>query len=104
MDPSVKNLRDWVALLFSLFCVLDIAAVQYGMSLARTAPLHPEPLAGAIIAMIQGPRGAWYHVYVTQGQMTLLRTLLGGAALSLLATLGLIVGHGMRVARSGRKF
>ena len=50
MDPSVKNLREWVLLLFVLFCVLSIAGVQYGSGLAdgaspttRTTPRRSVP-------------------------------------------------------------
>jgi len=41
LDPSIKNLREWIVLLFCLFCALDIAAVQYGMMLSHSAVLQP---------------------------------------------------------------
>ncbi len=102
MDPSVKNLREWVALLFFLFCALDIAGVQYGMMLAADAPLQPNPIIGQIEAIVRGPRGAWYNVYVTTRQLWVFHGLLAAAALSLLATLALIVTHGVRRVRAGR--
>ncbi|MDB5397196.1 MAG: hypothetical protein JWM91_4702 [Rhodospirillales bacterium] len=102
MDPSVKNLREWVGLLFFLFCALDIAGVQYGMMLAEDAPLHPNPLIGQIEAIVQGPRGAWYNIYVTTRQLWIFHGLLAAAALSLLATLTLIVAHGVRHVRATR--
>lgn len=102
MDSSVKNLREWVGLLFVLFCVLDIAGVQYGMMLAAEAPLHPNPIVGQIKAIVQGPRGNWYNVYVTARQLWVFHGLLAGAAASLLATLTLIVAHGMRHTRAMR--
>lgn len=104
MDPALKNLREWVLLLFVLFCVLSIAGVQYGMTLADGASAYPNPDAGQVVSMIQGPRGAWYTVYVTVRQYWTLNGLLGVAALSLLASLGLIVAHGVRHlrARKGR--
>jgi CDP-diglyceride synthetase len=102
LDTSVKNLREWVVLLFCLFCVLDIAGAQYGMMLARDAPLQPNPVIGQIVSIVRGPRGAWYNVYVTERQLWIFQGLLAGAALSLLATLGLIVAHGVRRVRATR--
>lgn len=100
MDPSVKNLREWVVLLFCLFCALDIAGVQYGVMLAANAPLHPDPDVGQVAAMVHGPRGAWYNVYVTTRQLWVFHGLLAGAAAALLATLSLIVAHGIRHVRA----
>lgn len=102
MDSSLKNLREWVVLLFFLFCVLDIAGVQYGMMLAQDAPLQPNPVVGQIVSMVRGPRGAWYNVYVTQHQFWIFHAFLAGAAMSLLATLSLIVAHGVRRVRATR--
>jgi hypothetical protein len=102
VDPSVKNLREWVGLLFFLFCALDIAGVQYGMMLAADAPIHPNPIIGQIEAIVQGPRGAWYNVYITTRQLWIFHGLLGAAALSLFATLALIVAHGVRRVRAAR--
>lgn len=101
MDTSLKNLREWVLLLFVLFCVLSIAGVQYGMTLAQDASSYPNPTTGQIVSIVQGPRGAWYNVYVTVRQYWILNGLLGGAALSLLTSLGLIVAHGVRHLRAG---
>lgn len=103
MDPAIKNLREWVVLLFTLFCVLDIAGVQYGLVLARTAAEHPDPLVGQIDAIIRGSRGAWHVAYVTTRQAHIFHGLLGAAGLSLLASLSLIVGHGVRVVRANRR-
>jgi hypothetical protein len=100
LDQSLKNLREWVLLLFVLFCVLSIAGVQYGMTLAQGASSTPNPDLGQIVSIVQGPRGAWYNVYVTVRQYWILNVFLGGAALSLLASLGLIVAHGVRHARA----
>jgi hypothetical protein len=100
LDPSLKNLREWVLLLFVLFCVLSIAGVQYGMTFAQDASAYPNPDAGQIVPIVQGPRGAWYNVYVTVRQYWILNGLLAGAALSLLASLGLIVAHGVRHLRA----
>ncbi len=102
MDSSVKNLREWVVLLFSLFCVLDIAGLQYGMMLVRDAPLEPNPVVGQIVSIVRGPRGAWYNVYVTQHQLWIFQGLLAAAALALFATLALIVAHGVRRVRATR--
>jgi hypothetical protein len=102
LDPSLKNLREWVLLLFVLFCVLSIAGVQYGMTLAQGASPYPNPDGGQIVSMVQGPRGAWYNVYVTARQYWILNGLLAGAALSLLASLGLIVAHGVRQVRANQ--
>ena len=102
MDQSVKNLREWVALLFFLFCALDIAGLQYGMILAADAPIHPNPIIGQIEAIVRGPRGAWYNVYITTRQLWIFHGLLAAAALSLAATLGLIVAHGVRQVRATR--
>ena len=102
MDPALKNLREWVALLFVLFLVLDIAGVQYGLHLARSSPVEPDPTLGEIIALIQGQRGGYYNVYVTPGQLSAYYGLLGAAGLSLLATLTLIVTHGIRHLRPER--
>ncbi len=108
MDSSVKNLREWVGLLFFLFCVLDIAGVQYGMMLAQDAPIHPNPVVGQIVSILRGPKNAWYPVYITSRQLWVFHGLLAGAALSLLATLSLIVVHGVRqvraMPRSARSF
>ena len=100
MDTSLKNLREWVVLLFLMFCVLDIAGVQYGMTLAADASPSPNPILGQIVSIVQGPRGAWYNVYVTQRQIWIFHGLLAGAALALLATLSLIVSHGVRQVRA----
>jgi hypothetical protein len=102
VDPSLKNLREWVALLFLLFCILDIAGVQYGMMLAQDASPHPNPVVGQIVSIVQGPRGAWYNVYVTSRQSWIFHGLLASAALSLLGTLGLIVVHGVRQVRANQ--
>ncbi len=103
MDSAIKNLREWVALLFVLFCVLDIAGLQYGMMLARTAAEHPDPDLGQIEAIVHGPRGAWQQVYVTTRQLHIFHGLLGAAAISLLASLSLVVAHGIWLVRSERR-
>jgi hypothetical protein len=103
LDPAIKNLREWVALLFGLFCVLDIAGVQYGLILARTAADHPNPVVGQIEAIIHGYRGAWQNLYVTPRQIHIFHGLLAGAAMSLLASLTLIIVHGVRVVRAERR-
>jgi hypothetical protein len=103
MDPAIKNLREWVVLLFSLFCVLDIAGVQYGLVLAQTAAEHPNPLVGQIDAIIHGSRGAWHVAYVTPRQAHIFHGLLAAAGLSLLAALSLVVGHGVRLVRTNRR-
>jgi hypothetical protein len=100
VNPGLKNLREWVLLLFVLFCVLSIAGVQYGMMLAAGASPYPNPDLGQVVSMTQGPRGAWYTVYVTAREYRILNAVLGVAALSLLASLGLIVGHGVRHLRA----
>jgi hypothetical protein len=102
VDPSLKNLREWVALLFLLFCVLDIAGLQYGVTLAQGASLQPNPDAGQIASMVHGARGAWHNIYVTTRQILIFQGLLAGAALSLLATLSLIVAHGVRQVRAAQ--
>jgi hypothetical protein len=103
MDPAIKNLREWVVLLFTLFCVLDIAGVQYGLLLARTAAEHPNPLVGQIEAIIHGSRGAWHVAYVTPRQAHIFHGLLAAAGASLLASLSLIVWHGVRLVRANRR-
>jgi hypothetical protein len=100
LDTSLKNLREWVLLLFVLFCVLSIAGVQYGMALAGGASPTPNPDVGQVVSIVQGPRGAWYNVYITVREYWTLNGLLAGAALSLLGSLGLIVAHGVRLARA----
>jgi len=102
MDPAVKNMRDWVLLLIALFCVLDIAGVQYAMSLAQTASWHPNLADGHVVRMFHGSRGALYPLYVTPRQITVLYGFLGAGAASLLGALGLIVGDGMREALKSR--
>jgi len=102
LDPALKNLREWVLLLFVLFCVLSIAGVQCGMMLADGAAAYPNPDLGQIVPMVQGPRGAWYNVYITAREYWILNGLLAGAALSLLASLGLIVAHGVRHLRAAQ--
>ena len=103
MDPSVKNLREWVLLLMALFCVLDIAGVQYGMTLAQTAAWQPNPVDGHVVGLVHGPRGAWTNIYVTPRQKIVLYAFLGSAAASLLGALGLIVGHGMHEMLKARR-
>ena len=39
MDPVLRNAREWVALFFVLFLVLDLAGAQYGLYIAQSAPL-----------------------------------------------------------------
>ncbi|HEX4504139.1 MAG TPA: hypothetical protein VH722_00300 [Alphaproteobacteria bacterium] len=100
MNPALKNLREWVLLLFVLFCVLSIAGVQYGMALADGASSSPNPDVGQIVPIVQGPRGAWYNVYITVREYWILNGLLAGAAVALLGSLGLIVAHGVRHLRA----
>ena len=102
MESSVKNLREWVLLLFVLFCVLSIAGVQYSIALAQDAPQSPNPDLGQIMSIVQGPRGAWYNIYITAREFWILHGLLASAALSLLASLGLIVAHGVRQVRANQ--
>jgi hypothetical protein len=97
VNPHIRNFREWVLLLFGLFCVLDIAALQYGMILAKIASPHPNPVAGQIAAIIQGSRGSWHDVYVTPHQMIVFHGVLGAAAASLAAMLGLMVALGVRI-------
>jgi len=103
LDASVKNLREWVGLLFALFCVLDIVGVQYGMMLSHTAALQPDYDTGRIAPMLSGGRGDWHQIYVTERELMILRGVLTAAAVALLASLALIVGHGMRLVRDERR-
>ena len=86
MDPALKNLREWVLLLFVLFCVLSIAGVQYGSGLADGASPTPNPDLGQIVSIVQGPRGAWYNVYITEREFWILHGLLASSAVALNAT------------------
>jgi hypothetical protein len=103
MDPAIKNLREWVALLFGLFCVLDVAGVQYGLILARTAAGHTNPVVGQIESITHGYGGAWKHFSMMPQQIHIFQALLAGAAITLLASLTLIVAHGVRRAALARR-
>jgi hypothetical protein len=103
VDPKLKNLREWVMLLFALFCVLDLAGMQYGMILAQNAPDHPQPLMGQIIEMSRGSRSSWRRIYVTSAQFATFYAFLGAGAAALLATLGIVVAHGIRLSWVPRK-
>jgi hypothetical protein len=103
MDPALKNLREWVVLLFLLFLALDIAAVEYGMQIARLSPDQPDLAAGNIAALIRGHRDARYFVYVTPRQLLAFFGLLAAAAVSLIAMLAVIVTHGVRRTRADRR-
>jgi hypothetical protein len=103
VDPSVKNLREWVGLLFCLFCALDIAGLQYGVMLAQTAASQPNYETGQIAAMLGGTRGDSHQIFVTPRQLLILHGVLGAAALSLLISLSLIVLHGVRRVRDERR-
>ncbi len=103
MDPNLKNLREWVILQFALFCVLDVAGLQYGMILASNAPDHPQPVLGQIIEMSRGSRASWRHIYITSAQFATFYGLLSAGAAALLATLALVVGHGIRRSWVPRK-
>lgn len=96
LDPALKNLREWVALLFALFLVLDLAGLQYRMQLDLSSPAEPNPALGAVWSLGQS------SIYVTAGQCWAYYGLLGAAGLSLLATLTLIVAHGIRRVRPER--
>jgi len=102
LDPALKNLREWVGLLFVLFLVLDIAGVQYGLHLAGSSPVEPDPDLGAIFAVLQGQHGVYYNIYLTPEQLWSYYGLLGAAGLSLVATLTIIVVHGIRLLRPVR--
>lgn len=102
MDPRVKNLREWVVLLFVLFCVLDIAGVQYGMHLVDISPDHPDAALGQIVALGHGPRNALSYVYVTERQILTFYGFLGASGASLLATLTLVVLNGIRQMQAER--
>jgi len=97
LDPATKNLRQWVGLLFILFLVLDLAAVQYGSHLAQSSPLEPSASAGQVALSLKDIRGHAYTVYPTQPQRLVYYGLLVSTGLSLLATLALIVGHGIHL-------
>jgi hypothetical protein len=103
VDPSIKNLREWVGLLFCLFCALDIAGLQYGVMLAQTATSQPDYETGQIAAMLGGSRGDWHQIFVTPRQLMILHGVLAAAAVSLLTSLSLIVFHGMRRVRNERR-
>ena len=102
MDPALKNLRQWVVLLFALFLVLDVAGVQYGMMLAQSSPLEPDASLSQIAIMLNDLRGDVYNVYVMPHQLFAYYSLLTAAGLSLLATLSVIVGHGIHRLRAER--
>jgi hypothetical protein len=103
LDPSIKNLREWVGLLFCLFCALDIVGLQYGVTLAQTAASQPDYETGQIAALLGGGRGDWHQIFVTPRQLLILHAVLCAAALSLLTSLSLIVFHGMRRVRDERR-
>jgi hypothetical protein len=90
-------------LLFALFCVLDIAGMQYGMRLVHTAPTHPEPRLGQIVEMVNRAGGLSSPVYITSVEAAVFYGLLGAGAAALLTTLGLIVAHGIRLTWVPRK-
>jgi hypothetical protein len=102
MDARIRNLREWIILLFVLFCAMDIAALQYGMMLATTAPAHPNPVVGQIVAIVHGSRGAWRDIYVTPRQVTVFYGFLGSAFAALLACLAMIVALGIARTRAIR--
>jgi hypothetical protein len=102
MDARVKNLREWVVLLFFLFCTLDIAALQYGIMLGATGSAHPNPVVGQIVSIMQGSRGAWRTIYVTPGQGAVFYAFLGAACASLLVMLSVIVTLGIKLTHSSR--
>lgn len=103
MDPGLKNLRDWVLLLFVLFCVLDIAGVQYGMRLVENSPDHPEPALGQIVALVYGQRDDSGYVYITERQSLVFYGFLGASGVALMGSLGIVIAHGMRMAYAERR-
>jgi hypothetical protein len=102
LDPAVKNLREWIALLFVLFLVLDMAGMQYGMSLAQSSPLDPDATLSQIPVTLTDLRGDSYNVYVLPTQLFGYYGLFTAAGLSLLAMLTVIVGHGIQQLRAAR--
>jgi len=97
VDAAVKNLREWIVLLIGLFIAFDLAGVQYRMQLSRTAALEPDTLTGRIAELVEGcPDGDGFcSIYVTPDELLTLHGILGAALLALLATLGVIIGHGI---------
>ena len=73
----------------------------YAVILEVVAELRP--VVGQIEAIIHGYRGAWQNLYVTPRQIHIFHGLLAGAAMSLLASLTLIIAHGVRVVRAERR-
>jgi len=103
LDPAVRNLREWIGLLFVLFLVLDVAGVQYGMVLAHSSPQAPDASLRQIAVTLNDLRGDAYNVYVTPKQLFAYYGLLTAAGLSLLAVLTIIVGHGIHQLRIARR-
>ena len=102
MDPALKNLREWIGLLFLLFLALDVAGVQYGMVLAHSSPLEPDAFLRRIAVMLSDLRGDSYNVYVMPQQLFAYYGLLTASGLALLAALTIIVGHGIHQLRVTR--
>jgi hypothetical protein len=93
MNEKTKNFREWVVLLFVLFCVLDVAALQYGMMLTDTAGAHRNPVAGQIMEVIHGTRGALLNAAGKGRDLVVFYGFLSGAAVALIAMLGVLVAH-----------
>jgi hypothetical protein len=105
LDPEIKNLRHWSALLIGLFVAFELAGVQYGFHLRDISPLAPDPATGQIAPLLQGRCGDCSdvsEVYVTRGQLLIVNLWLGAAAACLLAWLGLLVAHGIACVRAER--
>ena len=103
MNAARLSIRAWIGLIFLLYILCELNALECGMRLVNGAPTSPVVATGQTVAMVVGTRGAPSTVFVTgQQQMTYDYWLSAGMA-SLILGLSLFFGYGVRLALAERR-
>ncbi len=103
MNAAGLSTRAWVILILLLYILCELNAIECGMRLVNSAPTSPLAATGQVVALPVGTRGVPSLVFVTAREKLIYNFWLTTGMTFLVMGLGLLFGHGVRLALAERR-
>jgi hypothetical protein len=103
INAARLSIRAWIGLIFLLYILCEVNALECGMRLVNGAPTAPVVETGQTIAMIVGSRTGSSTVFITDREQMIYDFWLSCGMAALVLGLTLVFGYGIRLALAERR-
>lgn len=103
INATRLSIRAWTGLVFLLYILCELNALQCGMRLVNGAPTSPIVETGQTVAMVVASKGAPSTVFITNQEQITYDFWLSAGMGSLVLCLSLFFGYGIRLAIAERR-